>query len=184
MRDRTVEEGLRHGWDIPLGGRSPEDAKLPRHQISRAFIPPCIHREGGLVPPPVGLPLSDQPPAYASRNPRRTLLFSSVASYMPKPADCRDVHNCLRNQDLGVCVAGRPRTVFEQTRCPLPENGIRPGRASVTAPGRFAHRTLRGCGPESDLSGVGTRACASFPDRGSRRAERRKCIPPSQVGAP
>jgi hypothetical protein len=107
----------------PWAEDHPEDAKLPRHQISRAFIPPCIHPGGGLTPPRVGLPLSDQPLAHASRNPRRTLLFSEFASYMPTSAGPCIGRNCLRNQGLRADVACRQRTVFEQDRGRLPENG-------------------------------------------------------------
>ena len=149
------------------GGRSSRGhIELPRHQISRAFIPPCIHQERRQTAG--GLPLSDQPPACAGRNPRRTLLVLCVQVICRGRWTARCVRKCLRNRDLGVAVACTPRTVFEQSPIQLPENGIRPGRVSATAPDRFALRRSRGCGPGSDPSDSGIPACASFPAHASR----------------
>jgi hypothetical protein len=50
-----------------------------------------------------GLPLSDQPPACASRNPRRTLLYLQGASRVPDAASARRIRvNRWRNRDLSV----------------------------------------------------------------------------------
>ena len=43
----------------------PRKPRLPRHSISRAFVPPCVHRR-----PAGGWPLSDQAFCTQNRNPR------------------------------------------------------------------------------------------------------------------
>jgi hypothetical protein len=81
----------------------PRTHEPPRQQISRAFIPPCIHNCSGGLAADRGLPLSDLPLASASRNPRRTLLYRQGASRVPDAAaDAVDYRNGCRNQDLRV----------------------------------------------------------------------------------
>jgi hypothetical protein len=168
----------------PLGGRSSRGRKASSTSDLPGFYPAVYPSHGGRKPPMVGLPLSDQPPACTGRNPRRTLLVLCVQVICRGPRTARYVRKCMRNHDLGVAVVCRPRTVFEQSPIQLPENGIRPGRVSATAPDRFALRRSRGCGPESGPSDSGIPACASFPAHVSRRGARRKCNPPALAGAP
>jgi len=64
---------------IPCAGDHPEDAQASSTLISRAFIPPCIPLFATLLyRDEPGLPLSDQTPAEAGRNPRRTFVFTEA----------------------------------------------------------------------------------------------------------
>ena len=110
------------GWDLrtvdaPYGAEDrPEDShEFPRHQISRAFIPPCIHSR--CQPPERGLPLSDQPSASAAdRNPRRTFLSLSCANRVPRSNVLLfDSGLCCKNRYLRVYCGPWAGRVLEAT---------------------------------------------------------------------
>ena len=88
----------------PLRGRSSRGRSRSSTSDLPGFYPAVYPRSsyGGWTADR-GLPLSDQPPACASRNPRRTLLYQQGASRVPDAARTRRVPaNRCRNQDLRV----------------------------------------------------------------------------------
>ena len=163
----------------------PEDAKLPRHQISRAFIPPCIHPGAAAAAAWLDCLSRTSRPLGAGRNPRRTLLVSCVQVICRGRRAARCVRNCMRNQDLRVLpwLAGHAPSLSKVgSNCPKMESD----------PGEFlqqlqvgSHSTGR-ADARQDLAFQMQelpRVLHFLLTRRGRGA-RRKCNPPARAGAP
>ena len=134
--------------DIPQGGRSSRgrvsllDIRSPgllSRRVSTIF-------NGGQTADR-GLPLSDQPPACASRNPRRTLLYLHGASRVPDTAGARRI----------------PGNAAETKTCVLIQSSPRRRRSDATSTGCTVSAHCWNALPKFDSTGEGVRRPTSAP---------------------
>jgi len=172
----------------PQRGDHPEDPhESPRHQISRAFVPPCI-RGLKVVRRVDCLSRTSHPLARTG-----TLDAHSLTSDLQ--VACRHQRVvvgsplCRKNRHLRRVCPGKPARLLRTTGACAHRLGAdfrrpRGGKAFVTIRRRCAGRKCPRYVPGFRTSGAGIRSCASFPGRAAVAAVRRRSNRSVRAGAP